>query len=91
MKLLLHTKNMSLVQEIDLPDGPTPRVGEVLAVPHLAADCQGLDTFLVLDVTWVLNSGRLVAEVTARAAVPEDQRFIELASSGWLAPLPQEP
>ena len=88
MRLLIHTKNMSLVKDMTLPDGPTPRVGEVLAFPDLADDCGGLHTFLVIDVTWLLIDGRLSPEIEAMATDPSANRHHRLAERGWLPPIP---
>lgn len=86
---MLYKKNGStLAREMALPDGPTPRVGEVIALPDLTNDCGGLHTFLVLDVCWLLKDGRLTPELTARACEPVHHRQEFLAEMGWLAPAP---
>jgi hypothetical protein len=90
MRLLMHTKNMALVRDMEITDGPTPRVGEVLAMPELAADCGGIHTFLVVDVCWLLTDGRLSPEITARATEPDANRLHFLTEMGWLAPLPAD-
>jgi hypothetical protein len=89
MRLMLETKNGALVLDTVLPDGPTPRVGEVLAFPGLAESCGGLHTFLVLDVCWLVVDGRLSPELTARATSPDANRYYRLAELGWLAPIPE--
>lgn len=90
MRLLIEAKNGALVRDMTLPNGPTPRVGEVLAFPDLAPECGGLHTFLVLDVCWLLEEGRLSPEIQARACDPVPNRAFRLAEMGWLAPLPTE-
>lgn len=89
MRLILESKNGAQVRDMQLPDGPTPRVGEVLAFPELAEWCGGLHTFLVLDVCWLVVDGRLSPEVTALATSPDENRHYRLAERGWLAPLPE--
>jgi len=87
MMLLINTKTGANVREMRLPDGPTPRVGEVLEFPALAPECGGLGTFLVTEVTWHMEDGRLSAQVSALAAPPSDSsRRLRLREAGWMAP-----
>jgi len=88
MRLIIYTKNLSLAADIYTEDGPTPRVGEVLALPHLADMCGGMHLFLVTDVSWLLNGQKLQAEVTAQAANPEAHRLVTLQEQQWLPPSP---
>ena len=90
MRLMLESKNGATVLDTTVPDGATPRVGEVLAFPDLAESCDGLHTFLVLDVCWLMVGGRLSPEVTARATSPIENRHHRLAELGWLPPLPED-
>ncbi len=86
MRLLIHTKTMALVADVQVADGPAPRVGEVLALPHLASMCQGMSEFLVTNVCWVINGQKLQAEVSAQAATPSAHRLRLLQEQHWLAP-----
>jgi hypothetical protein len=90
MRLILESKNGAQVRDMQVPNGPTPRVGEVLAFPELSEHCGGLHTFLVLDVCWMMVDGQLSPEVIARATSPDENRYFRLAEAGWLPPLPQD-
>ena len=91
MRLLIHTKTMALVSDVQVEDTPAPRVGEVLALPHLANMCQGMSEFLVTNVCWVLNGQKLQAEVSAQAANPSAHRLALLQEQHWIAPADQAP
>lgn len=85
--LEVFSKNFALTSTTELPDGPVPRVGDVIGVYQDVGHLQGMQTLLVHEVEYALRDNRLTPVIRAHASggEPADRQRV-LEEHGWLQP-----
>jgi hypothetical protein len=87
MTLEVFSKNFSLTKTLELPDGPVPRVGDVIGAYQDVGYLQGNQTLMVHEVEYALRDNRLQPVIRAHACGdPSDNRRLLLEEQGWLQP-----
>ena len=91
--LQIFTKNKALISELDINSPVVPKVGEVFFCDDslLSSSADGMNHFLVIDVSHVLNlregKAQTFVEALATSSTGEglsENRNLRLLEHGWL-------
>ena len=84
MILEIFTKNFALTAELQVPDGPVPRVGETITLEQDVGYLQGMTELLVHEVTYVLENNALTPVIRCFARTGAENRRLILEENGWI-------
>lgn len=86
MKLEIFGKNFALIHQRELADtNPVPRPGDLVTTMEDVGYTQGMTTFLVHEVEFVLAGDTLSPVVRCHVSDPT-HRLLILRAAGWLPP-----
>lgn len=85
MILEFFSHSGALVVTHEVSDTYVPRIGETIRSPADAKKLNGVQTLIVVDVTYELRNGQLTPVLSCwESADPDQNRITQLRQVGWI-------